>query len=65
MKYSNGTRVHYTPQDGRPSHTGVIIYYTTDGFHRVKWDNPNPDPDYYNLGTVFDPEKLVCLGGDK
>ena len=64
MKHPNKTRVRYEPHKHRDQthagHTGVVIFYTTDCWHRVQWDDPNPDPTFFNLGTVFRPEELVA-----
>lgn len=59
MYHPNKTRVfHINPETG-DRHTGSVIYYTTDGFHRLKWDDANPDPSYFNTERVFQPEKLT------
>jgi hypothetical protein len=52
---------HHQPDQEYESHTGVIIYNTTDGFHRVRWGDNNPDPDKFNTHRVFHPDELVKL----
>jgi len=65
MKHPNKTRVSYNPRTSEDQtyagHKGTVIYFTTDGFHRVEWDNPNPNPDFFNLGTVFLPNRLTPI----
>lgn len=46
-------------------HTGTVVYLTTDGFHRVSWDDPLPDDAYFNLGRVFRPDTLKDIGVDE
>ena len=69
MKHPDKTRVRYEPHKHRDQthagHTGVVIFYTTDCWHRVRWDDPNPDPSFFNLGTVFRPEELVAYSNTK
>jgi len=57
------TRVEYKPQkgEGQMLHQGLLIYHTTDDFYRVRWDEPNPDPDFFNLERVFKYECLVTV----
>lgn len=59
MKLANGTRVsyHYSAPEWKLGQ-GTVIYHTTDGFYRVKWDEPNTDPDFFNTERVFKPEEL-------
>ena len=54
LYHTNGTRV-FAYKDG-VRHVGSVIYRTSDratDFYRVKWDEPNPDPAYFNLERVF------------
>jgi len=61
MHYPNKTRVfHINPETG-DRHVGSVIYRTTDGFHRLKWDDANPDPSYFNTERVFKPEQLEVI----
>lgn len=41
-----------------PWHTGTVVYHTTDDFFRIKWDDPNPDPEFFNLERVFKAREL-------
>ena len=63
MSLANGTRVLYQPRSHEEQscagHQGTVIYHTIDGFFRVQWDYPNPNPDLFNLGMVFTPDRLV------
>lgn len=43
-------------------HPGTLMFKTTDGFFRVEWDAPNPDPDIFNLGRVFKQWELKEIG---
>jgi hypothetical protein len=73
MKHENGTRIRYLPNhhcleswlpskdDPEEDHTGTVIYFTTDGFYRVKWDDPNPHPDFFDSHRVFKPEQIEPL----
>jgi len=65
MKHENDTRVMFKPDPRRDDpdvqHTGKVIYYTTDGWHRLTWDEPNPNPDFFNTERVFRPEQLRPL----
>jgi len=68
MIFQIGTRVQYQPlyiRDNQEAqhawyrgHSGEIIDHTSDDFYRVRWDSPNPEPEFFNLGTVFRPEDL-------
>jgi hypothetical protein len=64
-KHENDTRVEFIPDprrdDPEEGHTGKVIYYTTDGWHRLTWDEPNPNPDFFNTERVFKPEQLRAL----
>jgi len=69
MKHPNDTRVRFVPDPRRDqpqeSHSGKVIYYTTDCFYRVQWDDtkedPNPQPDFLNSHRVFRPEQIAEL----
>jgi hypothetical protein len=56
------TRVEYKPRDSEDQthayHRGTVIYHTTDDFYRVEWDEPNPDPSFFNLERIF---RYECL----
>lgn len=68
MRIFDGARVTYRPRlvhvlDGREGtqhagHQGVVVNFTTDGFYRIRWDNPNPDPTFFNLERVFAREDI-------
>lgn len=58
------THVTYAPRPERDGqeyrgHRGKVVYRTTDGFYRIKWDTPNPDPTLFNLERVFSPDDLI------
>ena len=64
--FPNGTQIQFQPRPERDDdeekyrgHRGEIVYYTGDGFYRIKWDLPNPNTQLFNLGTVFHPEDLT------
>jgi hypothetical protein len=65
--HPNGTRVKFQPDPRRDDsvahagHTGTVVYLTSDGFHRVSWDDPLPDDAYFNLGRVFRIDSLVKI----
>lgn len=56
MRIFDGARVTYRP---RLVHVlDVVVNFTTDGFYRIRWDNPNPDPTFFNLERVFAREDI-------
>lgn len=64
MKLPDGTKVKFIPQQrhdtaAKAAHTGTVVYFTADCFYRIKWDEPNPDSEFFNLGNVFRPDQLV------
>lgn len=63
MHHPNGTRVSYQPRCGEDQrdagHQGTVVYHTTDNFYRVRWDDPNPNPEFFNLERVFAPGRLI------
>lgn len=69
--FPNGTRVKFVPDPRRDGgldyagHTGSVIYLTTDGFHRVNWDSPTPDDDFFNLGSIFRLDQLEAISSEQ
>ena len=67
MRIPDNTLVRFLPNPQRDEvedledHTGKVLAFTTDGFYRVSWDDPNPLPSFFNLGRVFRPDQIEPL----
>jgi hypothetical protein len=53
VRFVSNPKRHSEKEQELDGHQGVLVITTTDGFYRVQWDSPNPDPDIFNLGRVF------------
>ena len=68
MRIPDDTPVRFVPdlRRGDPDirHTGRVAGKTTDGLYRMWWDDPNPQPDYFNTERVFRPEQIERIDSD-